>query len=128
MPSNPMLVWQYVKLIVKRETAHCNVAFNMTMTIEDGPLAKSPEEHLEIMHIHFNHIFNNNFTVLEHVTKRKVMNFLDGDITFGKLKRAVTKLKTHKAPSLNGVPPEVFKLMNDECLKHVLKYLNNFWN
>ena len=46
--------------------------------------------------------------------------------TEGENKRAVTKLKTHKAPSLNEVPPDVFKSMNDKCLEHVLTYLNTF--
>ena len=56
------------------------------------------------------------------------MQNLDGDITWAELKRAVTNLKTHKAPGLNEVPPEAFKSMDDECLAQVLKYLNEFWN
>ena len=95
MPLIPRLAWQYVKLIEKRETAHHNVAVN----------DRDTEENLEIMHPYFNHLFNHkkevDFTVLEHVAKTKVMYFLDGDITVAKLKRAVTNLKTHKAPGLN---------------------------
>ena len=47
---------------------------------------------------------------------------------FSELKKAVTNLKTHKAPGLNEVPPEAFKSMDTTCLKHVLKYLNEFWD
>jgi hypothetical protein len=56
------------------------------------------------------------------------MHFLDGDIMFGELKKAVTNLRTHKAPGLNKVPPDAFKLIDDKCLKRVLTYLNEFWN
>ena len=68
------------------------------------------------------------YLVLKQVAKRTVMHFLDGDITFGELKKAVTNLKTHKALGLNKVPREAFKWMDEECLQHVLKYLNDFLN
>lgn len=76
--------------------------------------------------VNFNLVFNNpkqvDFILLERVVKRKVMYFLDGDIIFSESKRAVTNLKTHTAPGLNEVPPDVFNFMNNKHPRHILKY------
>jgi hypothetical protein len=80
---------------------------------------------MEVMHPHFNYMFNSkkqvDFSILEHVTKLKVMHFFCGDITFTELKKDVTNLKTHKPPGSYEVPPEALKTINDKCLKQVLK-------
>ena len=40
---------------------------------------------------------------------------------------AVTKLANDKAPGLNNVPPNAFKAMSDENLRHHFDFIIEFW-
>ena len=104
----------------------------MAMKNEDGSVTQCDDGHMNVFHPHFKRVFNNHkevdFTVLDLIPQQEMMQYLDGNITWAELKRAVANLKTHKAPGMNEVPPEAFKSMDDECLAQVLKYLNEFWN
>jgi hypothetical protein len=50
-----------------------------------------------------------------------------GPITGGELAYAIWRLKRRKAPGPDGVPIELFKEMNEENRKEVLRILNEWW-
>ena len=120
IPFNSRLVWEYIILLAKGETAHHNRRTNMEMRNEDGSLAQYDKENMDVMHPHFGRVFNNQkyvkFTVPNLIRQREMMQYLDRDITWAELKQAIANLKTQKAPGLNQVPPEAFKSMDDEIL------------
>ena len=54
---------------------------------------------------------------------------LDHEISFEDFKKkGVTKLQNDKASGVTGVPPEALKLLGDENLRYIYKYVVNFWN
>ena len=109
MQFNPRLEWEYIKLLVKGETAHHNRRTNMAMRNEDGSLAQNNKENMNVMHPHFGKVFNNqkevDFTVLDLIPRRESMEHLDKHINWGELKKAISNLSTCKATGLNDVPP-----------------------
>ena len=92
------------------------------MRNEDGSLAQNDKENMDVMHPRFGRVFNNKndvgFAVLNLIPQREMMQYLDGDITWEKLKRTIANIKTHKAPDLNKVPPEAFTSMDDKHPHH----------
>ena len=51
---------------------------------------------------------------VENIQQQTVMSELDNDITKTELHKALTKLTDDKAPGINGVPPNGFKIINEE--------------
>ena len=49
------------------------------------------------------------------------------DITLEEIKEVVKKLKRRKAPGPDEIPAEIFKELNEECLKGILTLLNQWW-
>ena len=66
--------------------------------------------------------------VLDKIKQRGVMDKLDHPISWDEIKKATTKLANEKAPGLNGVPPNLFKALDDINLSWFLLFYNQFWH
>ena len=81
---------------------------------------------------HFHRIFNNHrpvdWSVLYKIKKREVMDKLDHPISWNDIKKSTTKLANDKSPELNGVPPNVFKSLDDANITWLLIFYNQFWH
>jgi hypothetical protein len=75
------------------------------------------------MNPHLNKVYNNkrpvDYTVLNLIEQRTIMEELDAPFTWKEFSNAVNGLKT---PGLNGVPPEAFKAMDSECRRYVFAF------
>ena len=67
------------------------------------------------------------WSTLEEVIQREVMQEIDQPISWNELKMSVIKLTNNKAPWLNKVPPNAYKALNDDNLTHLLKCFNKYW-
>ncbi|KAL7523096.1 hypothetical protein ACHAXR_000023, partial [Thalassiosira sp. AJA248-18] len=83
------------------------------------------------MQPHFQRVFNDHRPVdlgaLDLIKQRSTMWSLNDPISLTEFDQAVKKLKNGKAPGLNGVPPEDFKAMNQDCRMHIFGYIKDFW-
>ena len=55
------------------------------------------------------------------------MHELNEPISWAELKTAIAKLENDKAPGLNKVPPNAFKLLRNANLAHLLTFFNQYW-
>ena len=69
-----------------------------------------------------------NWSVLELIKQCETLHELDAAINWDEFMGAVNSLKNEKAPGLNGVPPEAFKAMDDECKRYIFGYINKYWD
>ena len=51
---------------------------------------------------------------------------MDDPISLSELRAALRKAKNRKSPGGNGIPIELYKLLDDDNLKHILKILNEY--
>ncbi|KAL7525760.1 hypothetical protein ACHAXR_003162, partial [Thalassiosira sp. AJA248-18] len=131
MSMNPRLAWEYIKILTGGESAHHRKTKNMAMKRSNGNLATNDDENMEVMQPHFQKVFNNHrpvdLSALNLIEQRTTMWSLNDPISWTEFDQAVNKLKNGKAPGLNGVPPEAFKAMNQECRMHIFGYIQDFW-
>ena len=81
---------------------------------------------------HFHRVFNNHrpidWTVLDKIKQREVMDELDQPISWDEINKSITKLANDKSPGLNGVPPIAFKALDDANLSWLLIFYNQVWS
>jgi hypothetical protein len=113
MRFNPHLAWENINLLTGDETAHHKTNINMAMKLDNGDLASNTKKNMSVFSMHFHKVLNNHRpvddSVLELIPQKPCLTDIDTPITFREVKRAITKLKKGKAPSLNGIPPEPSK-------------------
>ena len=56
------------------------------------------------------------------------MDKLDHPISWDEINKATTKLSNDKAPGLNGVPPNVFKALDNTNLSWLILFYNQLWH
>ena len=66
--------------------------------------------------------------VLRGILQRLMIIELDAPIKWAEMKQAVRKLANGKSPSLNDVPPDAFKALDDANLLTLLDFFNSYWN
>ncbi len=103
----------------------------MAMCLPDGSCTTNASENMPVLAPHFQQVFNNHRstdpTLLEHITQQQTLWELNDPISWEEFSKAVRKLKNVKAAGITGVPPKAFKAMTACNLRHVYKYVNNFF-
>ena len=132
MQYTPKEVWQSVRVITGGDTIHNASRTIMWMRLPNGKLVTTDAENASIFGPHFDRVFNNHipidWTVLESIKQRYMMEELDPRISWDEIKKSTTKLVNEKAPGINGVPPNVFKAINDKNLTWILLFFNQLWS
>ena len=132
MAFNPRLAWESIKILNGGDTAHHIEKKVMALKLPNGKLAENDAENQSVMHPHLNKVYNNtrpvDYTVLELIEQRAIMEELDAPFTWKEFSNAVNGLKNCKAPGLNGVPPEAFKAMDSECRRYVFDFLTQYFD
>ncbi len=99
------------------------------MKLENGDLASNAKENMSVFGMHFHKVLNNHRpvddSVLDLIKQKPCLTTIDAPITFREVKHAINKLKTGKAPGLNGIPPEALKDMPQWT---VHKHISNFFD
>ena len=131
MNMDPRLAWENIRTLTGGETAHHTSNINMAMRLKNGDLASNARENMSVFGAHFHKVLNNHrpvdHTVLDLLEQKPCMMSIDNPITFGKVKRAINKLKKGKAPGLNGIPPEALKAMDNVSRRTVHRHVCDFF-
>ncbi len=87
------------------------------MKLDNGDLASNAKKNMSVFSLHLHKVLNNHRSVdnsvLDFIEQKPCLTTIDAPITFREVKHAINKLKKGKAPSLNGIPPEALKAMDD---------------
>jgi hypothetical protein len=132
MRMNPHLAWENIRLLMSRETAHQKTNINIAKKPKNNDLASNAKENMSVFSKHFHKVLNNprpvDNSVLDLIKQKPCLTAIDAPITFKEVKRAINKLKKGKAPGLNGIPPEAFKVMDDMPRWTVHKHVSDFFD
>ncbi len=116
MRTNPLVTWEYIRLLTGGSTAHHTKKVNMAMKMANGRPATNGKENMEVFGPHFEQVFNNhrpvNPTILADIPQRPTLHDINSPITFDDVNAAINKLTNGKSPGLNGIPPEAYKAKN----------------
>ena len=131
MQFNLRLAWENIRLLAGGKSAHHKTNINMAMKLKNGDLASNAKENMSVFSLHFHKVLNNHRpvddSVLELIDQKPCHIAIDNPVTFHEVKRAINKLKKGKAPSLNGIPPEALKPMDDAPRQIVHKHVSDFF-
>jgi hypothetical protein len=104
----------------------------MKMRMENGELANSDKENMEVFGKHLNHVYNTQRPKYQDAAKliaqREVMTEMGDDVSWEEFNQAITKLKNDKSPGENEIPPNAFKCLDSENRTKVYEYIRAFWN
>ena len=132
MGEKSKIAWKAAKEIMAGELGHAKKTVKMSLRMANGELARTPEQNLEVAYEHFHKQYNLRRPfdpeAAKLIEQRSEMGSLDREINFDEFKKATMKLKNGKAPGITGVPPDAFKLLNDENLRFVHGFVVDFWN
>ena len=105
----------------------------MALRLPNDKQSRTPKENMLIAETHFTRQFNvqppryANAVFL--ITRRECMFTLDRDISFEEFKKeGVMQLKNDNAPGVTGALSQALKLLGDENMRCIYKYVVNFWN
>ena len=131
MPFNPKKAWDNIKRLAGGEMSHHSAPTLIQMRLPSGQLAENDEENVSVFASHFKRVLNNHKPtdreVINDIESRKVMRELDLPPSWSEFTSAIMELTNNKAPGLNGIPPNAFKLMNKENLQHHFDFITEFW-
>ena len=100
--------------------SHHSAPTLIQMRLPSGRLAENYEENVRVFVSHFKKVLNNHKPtdreVVNDIDLREVMREIDVPPSWAEIICAITELTNNKAPRLNGIPPNTFKLMNEENL------------
>ena len=92
------------------------------MRLPSGNLAENDKENVRVFENHFKKVLNNHkwtdTTVINEINLREVMGELDDTPLWTDYISAIQELTNDKSPGLNVVPPNAFKSMSEENLRH----------
>ena len=101
------------------------------MRLPSGNLTDNDKENVSVFANHFKKVLNNHkmtdTTVINEINLREVMGELDYPPLWTEYICAIQELTNDKSPGLNGVPPNAFKSMSEENLRHHFNFITKFW-
>ncbi len=132
MQVNPLLAWEYIRILTGGEMAHHKKLVDMAMRLPDGSLASSSSDNMAVFGPHFERVFSNhqpvNFSILDLIPQQEQLMEIDHPITFSEANKAINKLKSGKAPGLNGIPPELYKAFKRRMQLRIHHYVGQFFD
>ena len=101
------------------------------MRLPSGNLTENDKENVSVFANHSKKVLNNykptDTTVLNEIDLRDVMEELDDPPLWTEYICAILELTNEKSPGLNSVPPNAFKSMSEENLRHHFNFITDFW-
>ena len=129
---NDLQEWESVRDLSGGGTGHRASPTVMQMRLTNGELETTDTENASVFGPHFHRVFNNyrqiDWPVLDKIKKREVTDELYQPISWDEKNKAITKLANDKAPGLNGIPPNVFKALDNTNLSWILLLYDQFWH
>ena len=131
MPFNPKGAWENIKPLMGGETSHHTAPKLIHMRLPSGSLAENDKEHVSVFASHFKKVLNNHKPaekiVINDIHLREFISELDVPPSWKDFTNAIQELTNDKAPGLNGVPPNAFKSISEENLRHHFDFITEFW-
>ena len=131
MPFNPKEAWVSIRRLTGGESSHHTSPKVIQMRLPSGNLAENDKENVSVFENHFKKVLNNHkmtdTTVINEINLREVMGELDNPPLWTEYTSAIQELTNDKSPGLNGVPPNDFKSMSEENLRHHFNFITEFW-
>ena len=97
------------------------------MRLPLGNLTENYKENVSIFANHFKKVINNHkltdTKVINEIHLREVMEELDDPPFWTDYIFAIQEFTNNKSPGLNSVPPNVFKSMSEEKLRHHFNFI-----
>ena len=131
MPFNPKEAWVSIIRVTGGKSSHHTSPKVIHMRLPSGNLAENDKETVSVFANHSKKVLNNHKTtdktVINEINLREFMGELDDPPLLTEYICAIQELTNDKSPGLNGVPPNAFKFMSEENLRHHLNFITKFW-
>ena len=131
MPFNLKGYWVDIKRLMGGETSRHTATKLIYMILPSWSLAENDKENVSVFASHFKKVLNNHKPtdkiLINNIHLQEVMSDLDVPPFWTDFINAIHKLANDKAPGLNGVPPNAFKYMSEENLRHHFDFIIEFW-
>ena len=131
MPFNPKGAWVSIRRLMGGATSHHTTPKLIQMRLPSGSLADKDEDNVIVFASHLKKALNNHKPidkiVINDIHLREVMGELDVPPLWTEFNSAIQELTNDKAPGLNGVPPNAFKSMSEENMRHHFGFITEFW-
>ncbi|KAL7552600.1 hypothetical protein ACHAWF_015837 [Thalassiosira exigua] len=130
MKWDPHEAWKAIYTLAEGTSARKNPK-TFAFRKEDGTIATSDAENMEILEKHFAKVFNNhrpvNFDILNEVLQRETLWNEDRNITYPEFEEALNSLANDKAPGENGISPNLLKALDAENRLALYQLIVDFW-
>jgi hypothetical protein len=114
--ATPKEAWKCLRDMEAGVKGHHIKPTTMKMRMENGELANSDKENMEVFSKHLNKVYNTQCPKYQDAAKmiarREVMEEMGDGITWDEFNKAVQKLQNDKSPGENGIPPNAFKCLD----------------
>ena len=131
MTFNPKEAWASIRRLTGGKSSHHTSPKVIQMRLPSGNLADNDKENVSVFANYFKKVINNHkwtdTTVINEINLREVMGELDDPPLWTEYISVIQELTNEKSPGLNGVPPNAFKSMSEENLRHHFNFINEFW-
>ena len=101
------------------------------MRLPSGNLAENDEENVNVFANQFKRVLNNHkttdTTVINEINLRGFIEELDDPPLWTEYICAIQELTNDKSSGISGVPPNAFKSMSEENLRHHFNFITEFW-
>ena len=118
MRFNTKEAWESVRVLSGGDTIHHDFPTVIRMQPPNWEIETTDAENASVFGPHFHRVFNYyrliDWTVLDNIKKREVMDKLYHTISWDDIKKYTTKLANKKSPGLNSVPSNAFKALDDK--------------
>ena len=113
------------------DTSHHTAPRLIHMRLLSGRLTENDEVNVSVFTSHFKKVLNKHKptdkAVINDIGLREVTRELDVPPSWAEFICAIKELTNDKDPGLNGVPPNAFKSMSEENLRHHIDFITEFW-
>lgn len=131
---NPFDAWKALEMLQKGISHHHSDSSSKYVKLrkEDGTLTDIPKEQVQI-HANFfgKEIFGRQASYdqrsIDDLPQHFINTSIDNPIDENELNNALKHAKNRKAPGLNGIPVEYYKLLDEDNRKPILKILNAYF-
>ena len=131
MPFKPKGAWKNIKLFMGGDKSHHTTPRLIYMRLPTGRLTENDEVNVSVFTSHLKKVLNKHKpadkAVINDIGLREVTRELDVPPSWAEFICAIKELTNDKDPGPNGVPPNAFKSMLEENLRHHFNFITEFW-